>query len=268
MFLCASVCNPGFIIPLSCCRHCSAAGHTSSLAPLLGIMSSWLFPQTVPKSAGPVSTNDIWEEDVTVATTVSYNSPVQADGLSSWILVQSWRSAEVWRTMRWHFRIIWWISRIFLTHVCNTHVLRANSRTGFFFNRMRLESWSNASLASGHVSCRSHVYVDTSNQIKSLTRIKVPHVNTDLILTRSLKSNFPGLYRSSLQHVSPTSDMSMCCLCRRSRSELHLEDDKYSQTERWRGEICDEQWGRNKSPNPDTQCYFITGHHVGLKDEL
>lgn len=108
--------------------------------------------------------------------------------------------------MLWRFRITWWISRIFLTHVCNTHVQRADSRTSFFFNRVRLESWSDASLASGHVSCRSRVYVDTSNRIKSLTRIKVLHVNTDLIL----KSNFPGLYPSSLQHASPTSDTCRC----------------------------------------------------------
>lgn len=137
---------------------------------------------------------------------LSCNGPVQADGLSSWIWVQSWRSAGIWRTMRWRFRITWWISRIFLTHVCNTHVLRADSRTSVFFNRVRLESWSDASLASGHVSCRSRVYVDTNNRIKSLTRIKVLHVNTDLIL----KSNFPGLYPSSLQHTSPTSDTCRC----------------------------------------------------------
>lgn len=50
--------------------------------------------------------------------------------------------------------------------------------------------------------------MDTSNRIKSLTRIKVLHVNTDL--TRSLTSNSPGLCRSSLQHVS---DICRCAAC-------------------------------------------------------
>lgn len=55
VFLRACVCNPGFIIPVSCCRHCNAArdGHTSSsLAPNhLGLCPLLLlFPLTVTKS--------------------------------------------------------------------------------------------------------------------------------------------------------------------------------------------------------------------------